>query len=343
MKSAVFYGKHDLRIEERPMPTVGPNDLLVEVHACGVCGTDVHIYEGDKGAADCPPNTVLGHEFAGKVVQIGENVTDFAVGDRVCVDPNDWCGECYFCREGAAHFCERMKGIGTTRDGGFAQYVSVPKKQAYRFTDRITYAQAAMTEPVACCLHGIDLCEIRPSSVVMVIGGGMIGLIMVQLAKLAGARTVILLEPVESKRALGAKLGADLCIDSLREDVSAVLEAQQIKQVDVVIECVGLPATICQAIELAGKHSTVMMFGLTKPDDTIPLKPFEIFQKEITLKSSFINPYTQGRAIALIDDGKIDVSSMVCELASLEKLPAILSDPALRRLGKYIIDPFADA
>ena len=343
MKSAVFYGKHDLRIEERPMPTVGPNDLLVEVHACGVCGTDVHIYEGDKGAADCPPNTVLGHEFAGKVVQIGENVTDFAVGDRVCVDPNDWCGACYFCREGAAHFCERMKGIGTTRDGGFAQYVSVPQKQAYRFTDRITYAQAAMTEPVACCLHGIDLCEIRPSSVVLVIGGGMIGLIMVQLAKLAGARTVILLEPVESKRALGAKLGADLCIDSLREDVSAVLEAQQIKQVDVVIECVGLPATICQAIELAGKHSTVMMFGLTKPDDTIPLKPFEIFQKEITLKSSFINPYTQGRAIALIDDGKIDVSSMVCELASLEKLPAILSDPALRRLGKYIIDPFADA
>ena len=343
MKSAVFYGKHDLRIEERPMPTVGPNDLLVEVHACGVCGTDVHIYEGDKGAADCPPNTVLGHEFAGKVVQIGENVTDFAVGDRVCVDPNDWCGACYFCREGAAHFCERMKGIGTTRDGGFAQYVSVPQKQAYRFTDRITYAQAAMTEPVACCLHGIDLCEIRPSSVVLVIGGGMIGLIMVQLAKLAGARTVILLEPVESKRALGAKLGADLCIDSLREDVSAVLEAQQIKQVDVVIECVGLPATICQAIELAGKHSTVMMFGLTKPDDTIPLKPFEIFQKEITLKSSFIIPYTQGRAIALIDDGKIDVSSMVCELASLEKLPAILSDPALRRLGKYIIDPFADA
>lgn len=343
MKSAVFYGKHDLRIEERPMPTVGPNDLLVEVHACGVCGTDVHIYEGDKGAADCPPNTVLGHEFAGKVVQIGENVIDFAVGDRVCVDPNDWCGECYFCREGVAHFCERMKGIGTTRDGGFAQYVSVPKKQAYRFTDRITYAQAAMTEPVACCLHGIDLCEIRPSSVVMVIGGGMIGLIMVQLAKLAGARTVILLEPVESKRALGAKLGADLCIDSLREDVSAVLEAQQIKQVDVVIECVGLPATICQAIELAGKHSTVMMFGLTKPDDTIPLKPFEIFQKEITLKSSFINPYTQGRAIALIDAGKIDVSSMVCELASLEKLPAILSDPSLRRLGKYIIDPFAKA
>ncbi len=343
MKSAVFYGKHDLRIEERPMPTVGPNDLLVEVHACGVCGTDVHIYEGDKGAADCPPNTVLGHEFAGKVVQIGENVTDFAVGDRVCVDPNDWCGACYFCREGAAHFCERMKGIGTTRDGGFAQYVSVPQKQAYCFTDRITYAQAAMTEPVACCLHGIDLCEIRPSSVVLVIGGGMIGLIMVQLAKLAGARTVILLEPVESKRTLGAKLGADLCIDSLREDVSAVLEAQQIKQVDVVIECVGLPATICQAIELAGKHSTVMMFGLTKPDDTIPLKPFEIFQKEITLKSSFINPYTQGRAIALIDDGKIDVSSMVCELASLEKLPAILSDPALRRLGKYIIDPFADA
>lgn len=341
MKSAVFYGKHDLRIEDRAMPAVGKDDLLIKVRACGVCGTDVHIFEGDKGAADCPPNTVLGHEFAGEVVAVGENVHTFAVGDTVCVDPNDWCGECDPCRSGLAHFCEHMNGIGTTRDGGFAQYVSVPKKQAYKFTRDITFAEAAMTEPVACCLHGIDLCEIQPSSVVLVIGGGMIGLLMVQLAKLAGAREVILLEPVKAKREMGKTLGADLCIDSLQEDVPAVLAANGVGRIDTVIECVGLPSTICQAIDLAGYASTVMMFGLTKPDDTIPLKPFQVFQKEITLKASFINPYTQGRAIALINAGKIDVSSMVCELAPLSKLPQILADPALRRLGKYIIDPWA--
>lgn len=340
MKSAIFYGKNDLRVEEHAKPTVGENDVLIKVMACGVCGTDVHIYEGDKGCADCTPPTILGHEFSGIVEEIGANVKDVLVGDRVCVDPNDTCGECYYCRSGIAHFCEQMNGIGTTRDGAFAQYVSVPKKQVYKIADTTTFEEAAMTEPVSCCLHGIDLCEITPASTVLVIGGGMIGLLMLQLAKIAGAHKIILLEPVEGKRETAKALGADICIDPINTDVKAELKKLGIERINTVIECAGLTKTIEQAIDLAGKNSIVMMFGLTKPDDTIAVKPFDIFQKEVVLKASFINPYTQGRAIALIDSKKIDVSSMVNEVCSLEKLGDVLSTPELRAMGKYIVNPW---
>ncbi|MGI6116001.1 zinc-dependent alcohol dehydrogenase family protein [Luoshenia tenuis] len=340
MKSAVFYGKHDVRIEEAPQPKVGADDVLIRIAACGVCGTDVHIFEGDKGAADVTPPTILGHEFSGIVEAVGDNVKDIAVGDKVCVDPNDTCGECYYCRNGIAHFCEHMTGIGTTTDGGFAQYCSVHKKQVYKLLPEASLIACAMAEPVACCLHGFDMCDVQPGSVVMVIGGGMIGLIMVQLAKIAGAHKVILLEPVAVKREMGAKLGADLTIDPLNEDVKAVLAAHHVGRINTVIECAGLKSTIAQAIDLAGKQSTVMMFGLTKPDDEVPIKPFEIFQKEVVLKASYINPYTQTRAVNLIQSGKIDVTSMVAEVCSLEKLKEVLADPALRAKGKYIVDPW---
>lgn len=339
MKSAVFYGKHDLKIVERPIPAIGDDEVLIQVKSCGICGTDVHIYEGDKGAANCPSGTALGHEFSGVVVKTGSAVTLAKEGDRVCVDPNKLCGNCYYCKSGIGHFCENMIGIGTTVNGGFSEYCVVPQSQVYQIADTTTFEEASMAEPVSCCLHGIDMCEIQPGSTVAVIGGGMIGLIMLQLAKLAGASTLILLEPVAEKRAVAEKLGADLTIDSLHEDVSAVLAQNNITRIDTVIECAGLPATIAQAIDLAGNKSVVMMFGLTKPDDTVAIKPFQIFQKEVTLKASFINPYTLSRAINLIDKKKIDVSSMVYSVSPLSELEAILSTPAMRAKGKYIIDP----
>ena len=306
MKSTVFYGKPDLRVEESAKPAVGRRDVLINVKACGVCGTDVHIYEGDKGAADVTPPTILGHEFAGVVEAVGSDVAGFKPGDRVCIDPNHPCGCCEPCRDGINHYCEHMTGYGTTVNGGFAEYCSVDMQQVYKLGDHTSFEQGAMTEPVACCLHGIDMCNIKPGSTVVVIGGGMIGLLMMQLAKNAGATKVVLLEPVEGKREVALKLGADLAIE---------------------------------AIQIAGHKATVMMFGLTKPDETITVKPFEVFQKELVLTSSYINPYTQRRALELIDSGRLDVSSMVAKVASLDELGAILSDPALRAMGKYIIDP----
>lgn len=341
MKAAVFYGKQDIRVEELPRPEPHAGEVLIRVHACGICGTDVHIFNGDEGAAKTPSGTVLGHEFAGEVVCVGESVTEVKAGDRVCVDPNWLCNDCYYCKSGIGHFCEDMQGIGTTMNGGFAEYCVVPVSQVYPFPATLPYQKAAMTEPVACCLHGIDMCDISCGDTVAVIGGGMIGLLMLQLAKLRGAATLILLEPVEEKRTLGKQLGADITINPLTESVPEVLAAHGIHRISTVIECVGKPSTMEQAISIAGNKSTVMLFGLTAPNDTILLKPFEIFKKEITLKASFINPYTQKRALDLIASGKIDVSSMVSEEARLEELPAILADGKRRSLGKCIICPEA--
>lgn len=339
MKAAVFYAKNDLRIEEIEKPTAGVGEVVLKVMACGICGTDVHIFHGDEGAAPTPAGTVLGHEFAGEIVEVGEGVCGIKVGDRVCVDPNKLCNECYYCKSGIGHFCESMRGIGTTEHGGFAEYCVVPQSQVYKIADTTTYEEAAMTEPVACCVHGIDMCNINCGDTVAVIGGGMIGMIMLQLAKIRGAGKLIMLEPVAEKREVAKKLGADLCIDPINEDVEAALAANGIDRISCVIECVGRVSTMEQAIRIAGKNSVVMMFGLTAPGDTMTIKPFEIFKKEIVLKASFINPYTQKRALELIDGKKIDVSSIVYGCEPLDRLPEILADGALRAKGKFIIKP----
>lgn len=341
MKSAVFYGKHDLRIQEIEKPVIKEDEVLLKVMACGICGTDVHIFHGDEGAAATPSGTVLGHEFSGVIEEVGSAVKGFKVGDRVCVDPNKLCNECYYCKSGLGHFCESMIGIGTTVNGGFSEYCAVPQSQLYKIGENTTYEMAAMTEPVACCVHGIDMCEISCGDTVAVIGGGMIGMIMLQLAKISGASRLIMIEPVAEKREIAKGLGADLCIDPIHEDVKAVLAANGVDRISTVIECVGKVQTMEQAVEIAGCKSVVMMFGLTAPQDVMPIKPFEIFKKEIVLKASFINPYTQKRALELIDNRKVDVSSIVYACESLDKLPEILEDAELRSRGKFIIHPQA--
>ena len=340
MKAAVFEEKGRVRIAELPRPVPGAGEVLVQVMACGVCGTDVHIYHGDEGAAKTPAGTVLGHEFAGVIAEVGPGVTAVSVGDRVCVDPNQLCGSCRWCLEGKGHFCEHMVGIGTTVHGGFAQYCAVAASQVHKVAETTTFEMAAMTEPLACCLHGIDLCGIVPGDTVVIIGGGMIGQLMVQLSRLSGAAQVALVEPVESKRQQALALGADAAIDPAAEDTAEALAA--LGAVQVVIECVGKPATMAQAMEIAGPKATVMLFGLTSPQEELTVRPFEMFKKELTVKTSYINPYTQSRALRLIDTGRVDVASCVAACRPLEDLPRVLADPALRRDGKVIICPWME-
>lgn len=336
MKAAVFYGKEDLRVEERELPQLKQDEVLVRVHACGICGTDVHIFSGDEGAAKTPAGTVLGHEFAGEIVEVGDAVTGVSVGDRVCIDPNKLCNECYYCKSGVGHFCESMIGIGTTVDGGFAEYCVVPATQVYCFPKELSYEAVAMTEPVSCCLHGIDLCDIRPGSTVAVIGCGMIGLLMLQLARLCGASTLIAIEPIAQKREMAFGLGADYALNPMEDDFMEQL-SQVTDRIETVIECVGRTNTVEMAIEIAGNASTVMLFGLTAPEDEVAVKPFALFKKEITLKTSYINPYTFSRALDLISSGKVDVSSMIYAKCPLEELPEILADTKKRAAGKYVI------
>ncbi len=339
MKSVTFIAKDDVRVVEKPIPNPGYGEVLLRVMACGVCGTDVHIAHGDRGAADCPSGTTLGHEFSGVVEALGEGVCSFSVGDRVAVDPNKLCGECSPCRTGVGHYCEHMVGIGTTVDGGFAEYCAVPASQLVRLSDHVSFAEGAMAEPLSCCLHGIDLSSIRPGDTVAVIGGGMIGLLMLTLAIRSGAATTVLIEPVAEKREMAKALGVTYTIDPFTEDTREKLAALGISRISTVIECVGSTATMKSAIEIAGYASTVMLFGLTSPDAEMPIRPYDLFAREITLRASFINPYTIERANALISAGAVKPLLPIMETIPLSELPAVLFDASRRAKGKIIVDP----
>lgn len=334
MKAAVYLGPKHIEVREVPLPEPGPEEVRVRVAYCGVCGTDVHIYHGDGGAADVTPPLIPGHEFSGIVDAVGKDVTRLHVGDKVSVNPNDMCGACWYCHNGMEQFCEHFTGIGTTVNGGFAEYCVASERTVYPVGD-LDLMTAAMVEPLSCCVHGIDLCGIRPGDQVMVIGTGPIGLIMLQLAKRSGA-TVIATARSEQKRALARSLGADLVIDPNKEDVASILSERNI-HLSCVIECVGSPDTILQAVSWAGKGATVMLFGLTGPDAEVTLKPDVIFKKELKITSSFINPYTYARSIELLRSGAVDVTSMIRNVIPLEDLENALATDPLRRQGKVVV------
>ncbi len=338
MRAAVFYGKGDIRVENGyPVPGINPNEVLIRVKACGVCGTDLHIFSGAEGATQCNPPVVLGHEFSGIVEKVGEKVTRVRVGQHVTVNPNISCESCEQCRSGNPHFCDEMAATGVNYDGGFAEYCAVLEKQVFVIKDSVSFEEAAMCEPISCCLHGIDLCNIQCGDTVMVIGGGTIGMIMLQLAQLSGAVRTVLLEPNESRFPLARELGADLVLNPLKEDIPAQLAKNGFGNIRVVIECAGRLDTVEAAIRYAGKAATVMIFGLTDPKGSIPYYPFEAFRKELTLKTSFVNPNTQGRAAEIITSGKLKLSALISDRIALKDISEAFQ-PGLRN-GKTIIIP----
>lgn len=336
MRALVYKSPKNIQIEDVQVPEVGDSDVLIKIKYCGVCGTDIHIYNGDGGAFEVTPPLIMGHEFSGIVETIGTKVKKVNVGDLVTIDPNNMCGECYYCKNAMEQFCENVIGIGTTYDGGFAQYQVVCEKQVFKFKEGMDALTASMTEPVSCCLHGIDLCNIKLGDEVLIIGGGPIGLMMLQLVKMAGSSKIILSEPVAEKRDLGKKLGADLVINPLEEDVESVLKAN-CKNINVVIECVGSVHTIDNAIKWAGKGATIMMFGLTGPDQLINIKPDIVFKKELKLTSSFINPYTFERSVAILESGKLNVRDIISDIIELEDCVKVFEDEKYRRNGKAVI------
>lgn len=342
MMSAVFHGKCDIRVEEREIPQVGPEEVLIKVMACGVCGSDVHIYEGDQGSTTTEPPLIQGHEFSGVIVETGNAVTNCKVGDRVCVDPADNCNECYYCASGMMGHCEHMGAIGTNIDGGFSQYCKVKAKLIHHLADDVTFIQGAMAEPLACCINGADRSDIKVSDNVVVYGGGMIGLLLLQLAKLKGASKVVLVEPVEEKRKMAMKLGASLTINPMEQKVKETLLANGIEHVQVVIETCGLKSTSEEAIEIVDRKGTVILFAVTAVDSFISLKTYQVFQKELTIKGSYCSPYDMGRAVELINAHRIDVTAMLGGKEPLEGLAGVLSDPKKRAKGKYVILPNGD-
>ena len=325
MKASRFLGNKTFAVTDLPTPHAGPGELVLRNQVCGVCGTDVHIYHGEPGSADVNPPVVLGHEYSGEVVEVGKGVTGFAVGDHVTVDPNIYCGHCAYCQNGKKQLCPSMEAIGVTRDGGFAQYSRIPASQAFKLEPTVPWEAAAMAEPLACCLHGIDLAGIQVGDKVCVVGGGAIGLLMVQLAKLSGASQIVLSEPNEKRRQVGLQLGANAALDPTRPDAQEAFAQVLDGGANVVIECVGNVPAVKSAFQFAGKGATVLLFSVPKVDATFDLPLFDVYKKELTIKGSFVNPDTHARAVALINSGKVDFDPIITHRFTLDQLPEAIA------------------
>ncbi len=322
MRGAFFIGpdaEPKFEVREMTLRAPGPREVLVRNKACGVCGTDVHIYHGEAGSAEVTPPVVLGHEFSGIVEAVGEEVTLVKPGDHVAIDPNMYCGTCMPCRMGSKQNCEHLFALGVNVNGGFAEYSLCPETQCFAVDERISFEEAAMAEPLACVIHGIDKAQIRPGQVVLVIGGGTIGLLMVQMAKLSGAAAVILSEPIAMRREIGLEVGADAVIDPLSEKVpERIREICGRNGADVILECVGKPFAVEQAFAAADFHANIVLFSVPAVDATVPLPLFDIYKKELHICGSMINPDTHQRAVNLINSGRLELKKLITHRFDLD-------------------------
>lgn len=337
----VLHAPHDLRFEPFELPELLPTEVSIRVHACGVCGTDLHMFHGDAGAFDNAFPLIMGHEFAGVVEAVGEHVTHLQAGDHVAVDPNVYCGACPACLRGDVHFCEHMVGVGTTRHGGFAEICNVPGRAAYKLPAGLPLEAGAMMEPLSCCLHGTDRAGITPGSTVCIIGFGSIGQMIFQLAHVAGAAKIVVIEPIESKRARALEMGATLALSPQAVDTAAGLLSHGVAHVHSVIECVGRKETMELAVSLASNRGTVMLFGLTAPGTKLEILAFEaIFKKEISITGSFINPLVADRVLALLDAQRVDMSQIITDRIPLSEGAKVFTDDRYRSHGKILLGNF---
>jgi L-iditol 2-dehydrogenase len=336
MQAAVIAAPGRAVVETRDTPHAAPGEVVVQVAACGVCGTDVHLLHGGF-RAHYP--LLPGHEFSGTVVEAGAGVTHLAVGDRVVIDPNIACGQCPYCRRGLIHFCENLTALGVDLPGGFAEYSVLPAAQAYRVPESLSFEAAAFTEPLACCLHGLDRACIAAGDRVVLLGAGPIGLLMLQLVRLAGAATVMVSEPVATKRELAASLGADEVVDPNQDDLAARVRARTEIGADVVIECVGAAATVSQALTLPRRGGRVVLFGVSPKEAEVPVRPYDVFINELTLVGSYINPFTHARALELLAAGRVRVEPLISHRLPLSRFPQALDLAGGGSAMKVIVAP----
>ena len=319
MKAAVYFGCGDIRLEQKSLSRLRDKDVLIRVRACGVCGTDIHLYHGLPAAVELSPPIVLGHEFSGEVVEIGRRVSSVSPGDRVTVDPNLPCGQCSFCRRGHGHLCRNLQGVGSNIDGGFAENCIIPEVLVYKLPRSVSFENAALSEPLACCLHGIHRAGILPGDKVAVVGAGTIGLMMLQLSLLQGADLVFVSEPNARRRLLAERLGA-MAVDPKERDFLEALHAEVPDGVDVAIECAGVEESVQHAIGSVRRGGTALLFGVSDIDARVSIRPYDIFYRELSIKGSFTNPLTHAAAVDLISSERIRIQDLITHRYPLEKI-----------------------
>jgi len=330
MKAVVLSAVNALAITDIEKPKPGLKECLVKVLACGICGTDRHIYHGEY------PSTkpvILGHEFGGVIEEVGPS-SKFKVGQVVSVDPNIVCGKCIDCQAGRTAFCPELTALGVNINGGLAEYVLTPDTQIYPVSNGLNPLHLAFIEPLACSIRGLDLANLKGGEKVAVLGGGVIGLLVVQLAKLAGASEIVLITRQKFRRDVALKIGATRVIDPNSEDVNTA-----VTNMDVVFECAGAVETFQQAQNIARRGGSVIVLGLTAADVTLEVNPFNIVVNELRIQGSFLNPLTQGRAAELVESGKLNLDILISKVVDLAGVQAILDAPPAEGDIKYIACP----
>lgn len=333
MKCAALYAPGDIRIEERMLPECKDGEVLVRVHSAGVCGSDLDRIM-KTGTYHFP--TVPGHEFAGEVMS--EEDSDFAKGTRVCVAPLIPCFTCDMCQQGHFGQCEQYDFLGSRRDGGFAEYVAVPKRHLLKIPDNVSYEVAAMIEPASVALHGLFQAKLAAGQTLVVFGCGTLGLLCIQLAKCMGVYRIAAIDISEQKLKLAQKLGADVCINSLKDNWKQDYKKEFPKGCDVAAETAGTPITQAEIIKLVKPVGTVVYLGTAHKDVVLSPKVFErIVRSELKLLgswNSYSAPYPGSEwhtVIKWLSQEKLEFEQLISKRIKLEELPETLQKQMIRR------------
>lgn len=319
MRALVLSAYNNLEIQDLPVPKPADDELLIRIEACGICGSDVHGYDGSTGRR-IPP-LVMGHEAAGTVESVGSAVSGFKRGDRVTFDSTVYCGRCFFCQRGEVNLCDHREVIGVStptfrRMGAFAEYVAVPERIAYALPDSMPFAHAAMIEAVSVAVHAVSLTPIALNDTVVVVGAGMIGLLVLQAAKLAGAGQVISVDLDDTRLELARKLGATHTLNSGSNTIPQILDLTEGHGAEVAIECVGATTPVKLAIESVSKGGAVTLVGNVAPTVEIGLQ--SVVTRQIRLQGSCASSGEYPACIAMMARGAIQVEPLITATAPLE-------------------------
>ena len=323
MKALLLSEYNRLEVVDVPMPRPGPDEVLIRVEACGICGSDVHGYDGSTGRR-IPP-LIMGHEAAGTVAAAGANVTDLQNGERVTFDSTIYCGECEYCRRGEVNLCNNRQVLGVStpdfrREGAFAEYVVVPRRVMYRLPEEIPFAQAAMIEPLAVAVHAVSLAEITEDTTTLVLGAGMIGLLVLQVLKEAKCPRVYVVDIDDTRLRMARDLGATATINAKTADTNAELQRLTSGEgVDLALEAVGSTPTVKTAIESVRKGGTVVLIGNVAPTIEFPLQV--VVSRELTLRGSAASSGEYPQCIDLLQRRAVKVDSLISAVAPLEQGP----------------------
>jgi 2-desacetyl-2-hydroxyethyl bacteriochlorophyllide A dehydrogenase len=335
MQAVVFPAPETVRVEQVPDPTPQRDEVVVQVAVSGLCGTDLHIYRNEY-MSDFP--VIPGHEFGGVVVEVGRDVADFRPGDRVAVDPNLYCGRCYFCRNEQSNHCLNWEGVGITRPGSFAEYVAAPARACYRLPDGLTDAQAAFVEPVSCVVHALKRIRVWPADEVLIFGAGPMGLLLVQALRHVGASLVAVVEKQPDRLALAGQLGAGAAVVPGPDQAAALRELAPYGFA-LVVDATGVPAVIEQAFQYLKPRGQYLQFGVVPKDARISFSPYDLFQHDWTVVGSFALCYTFQAAVAWLASGVVRVEPLISHTLPLAEFPAALQASAAGRTMKVHLRP----